>query len=283
MSTKIYNAYAYRGRRIRCPQDLLAVSERIRDALRPVVKAAFYRAAARKLAFFTDRVIANGRGFNAEQRSPLFVVTDEVLAAVKRTEDGVREPTWDTDISWTFHIMGEKIFLRLFAENHVVEAFEKAFPEFADHHYQNSTDRPSTVSSRSWAQRRRDWEHVLGRDTSATRGLSMSLYGLVDAPHIYRQEEVMRRLPSRDTRLDVLAHEIVLDAWTMERVGGRAKTIATSEIMGILREWADAKKTPAVIKRIAACRRQLQRKLPDRITKALIRIPCKTLATRRQK
>ncbi|MDD2765776.1 MAG: hypothetical protein PHE83_17575, partial [Opitutaceae bacterium] len=175
MSTKIFNAYRHTGRPVESVAALFALSSRIQKTLQPYASKAFYVTAANALTREVD--LASARKALPGESTPIARVMAKHMEALKNLQEGRREPCWDYSAEWTFHFIRGRLLLRVFAEDKLLRHFERRFPEFADYHYQNCTDRPAEVSEREWSQRARDWEEAIGSRSSSETGLTMSLWG----------------------------------------------------------------------------------------------------------
>lgn len=280
MSTKIYNAFLYQGKAIRTPAQLFALSMRIRNALRPWSQILFYRKAAAELVQVTDRATVVGLAGPDADKSPYFVVRDRFDRARENLKSGAREPSWDTSATWTFHFVGKKILFRIFAENAIVEVFERLFPEFTDYYFQDGSDSlPPNVSRRSFNQRRKDWDAAIGHESPAERGFEMNLWGEYSGPDFVDLNKCLRFAPGLSRRANAFAYSFERDRWINARID--RKKADGYDVMRKLNEFGEVAKLPPMKRRIAR-RAQLYRSiLIPRITKAHVLMKADTLRAKK--
>ena len=210
MSTKIFNAWRS-TRPIKKAADLFLESERIRSALQPVSRMAFYRVAAMAACDHIDRQMILG-----ERRTcAADYIAEQQAEARKRHIRGERMPDWDTEVSWAFlPTRQNRILLRLYAEEGAVVRAMNHLSNWEDYHFQNSVDRPGNITARQWRQRRRDWDAAMGDGVPATTGLTADLWPQFGGPDVWDGVSILlSHQPTLSTRTKRTARVILEKAY----------------------------------------------------------------------
>lgn len=110
--------------------------------------------------------------------------------------------------------------------------------ELEEYHYQNQTDKPDDISSRAWAQRRKDWDKALPTGVPSSDGMVVKL---LDAeqftiPLLLKRKEikelVMNKIPPRSARVDKLTKSNTSDKyWEIYKEKNKITKCSYTEIM----------------------------------------------------
>lgn len=270
MSTHIYNAYIYRGKRLSVVSDIFLLSESIRSTLRPRCERMFFRQVGAQIAHHIDFASVRPKRRTAEgnDRTVGSIVYDEYKHAMDELRKGFREPSWDFNAEFTFYRVGAMLLLSIIAENDVIRVFEDLFPEFHDYHFQNASDSiPDGVSVRQWRLREKHWEIAFGYKEVTPRllgSLRFSLWTENTGPRFDDKARCMARIPSFRKRLDTAARDYVRDKWIQRRCPD-ASSVPCSVVVGFLNKWRDAQKSTAVKRTLEKTRERFSRMIPERI------------------
>ncbi|CDQ10589.1 protein of unknown function [Acidithiobacillus ferrivorans] len=157
MSTKIYNGFSVATDSAACLMDLV-------NGFRPYVQAEGQKMLnqfLRKTGTTEDLF----RGWSAwmELRS-------------ETVDKGIRAPGVDTDFQLVFFPDGNRFLGIAFTEHPRWFRHWLRQPSVSEYRYWNNTDQPSGISRKEWGRRAETWDRVLGLDTPATRGFTITLH-----------------------------------------------------------------------------------------------------------
>ena len=94
--------------------------------------------------------------------------------------------------------------------------------ELEEYHYQNQTDKPDDISSRAWAQRRKDWDKALPTGVPSSDGMVRKEI----------KELVMNKIPPRSARVDKLTKSNTSDKyWEIYKEKNKITKCSYTEIM----------------------------------------------------
>lgn len=172
MSTRINHGHIIRN----CT--LTEMLERLK-AIRPrcveLAQTAIAKEIAKKRTFWLDMDV-NYLPFPRQKYDPPFWrLVDVLKSAQARTASGERSVYWDFTLSVCLIPRGGDLLALHYLENN--PGFLDALKDigYEDFHYQNSTDRPDSISADEWEERSVTWDNALGKDVPASVGLTFEL------------------------------------------------------------------------------------------------------------
>lgn len=197
MSTKIYNGYIFQTK------DFFKLNKKLQD-LGEKFKDLKAKHAAQKtantFADFVDNLTVFGRpslGFEEFKGESVFDFLMHIEDMVKKSFQSKyrTDAEWDFSCYITLHPIKSGQILGILFEQGSVPQYKKVFDRqtfVRDYHYQNSTDKPSKITTHQWNNRKKHWDEVFPSNKSsapAQRGASFTLasedYPLFD---IYARE-----------------------------------------------------------------------------------------------
>jgi hypothetical protein len=160
MSTKIYNGLILRNSTL---EQALSKLIAMRPACVEAAKTYAARMVAKKMVFAEDFAL-NLCSIREAAESPFWRVFNAFSEAkVDVLGKGVRNTAWDSSFEVCLIPAGADLLALYYIENDhgYTEALRAA--GFEDYHYQNSTDRPDSVSEEEWRAREEAWSRALPR------------------------------------------------------------------------------------------------------------------------
>lgn len=202
MSTKIYNGLRLRGYTF---EQALALLKSIRPDCVQAARSYTAGIAAHQMAELSDLA------FNfpdVDGRNPWWSVHDRIGEAQRKVLGrGERCVTWDSSFDICLIPYKGYLLALYYIEND--HGYVKALKEagFEDFSYQNSTDRPESVTEFQWAARAQAWNVALPRSTSpAAQGFTYCVVSWEDyCGALYDRELLRACLPSEEVRRRAVA------------------------------------------------------------------------------
>lgn len=146
MSIQIWNAFEYRG-----PRGVSGLLEALKRVRPDVVRAAVAR------LYLDLPAVTRGTDWVLYRRTLHGVMTDSCQAPLASVLGFIP----DVRASAVLYLYGSRVFVQFFG---VATAFcdpkTTSIPGLHDYHYQDRSDRPAGVTSRTWEARRRTWGYV---------------------------------------------------------------------------------------------------------------------------
>lgn len=140
-----------------------------------------------------------------------------------------------------------------------------------EYHYQDQTDKPDDISSRAWAQRRKDWDKALPTGLPSSDGMVIKLLDaetFTTSLFLKRKEIkelVMNKIPPRSARVDKLTKSNTSDKyWEIYKEKNKIAKCSYTEIMlsnGELRKKYKEKDSK-IIDLINSTKREVEEYLP---------------------
>ena len=160
MSTKLYN-----GLKLKDPSwDLFELVPMISSAIRPAFEEASRQLVAEELVAWIDD--PNGWPEASKRSYPIFDV--ERAWSKRQTDLGAHHVLNDPlrfSIVFGRSSAGNMLAYPYYNEDRYRKAL-KRLRIFDDYHYQNSSDRPKSISQKAWTRRYEEWESLMAKDGS---------------------------------------------------------------------------------------------------------------------
>lgn len=203
MSTKIHNGLILRKATLAQGLERL---KGVRTEVLPKAQAAVAKVIAKHMTYTLDMpynicsLVSEEKGFWA------------VLEAIKKARatvlgEGHRDTTWDFSFDVCLIPKGRDLLALYYIENNpgYVSALKEA--GFEDYHYQNSTDRPDSITAHDWACRKRAWDKALPAATAPNQvGMTYTVISWWDIQSVvYERELVAASAPDEDARRKAVA------------------------------------------------------------------------------
>jgi len=198
VSTKIYNGMILRG----CT--LGQALSRLK-AIRPACIASMQQAVAaqigKRVVFYKDMAL-NYCTIDREEQNIWTVVDIIRNARVSVLGMGSREPDWDYSFEICLIPHGSDVLALHYIENDAGYTSGLKGAGFEDFHYQDSAERPDTISPEDWSQRSVIWNEVLpGRTAPAEVGLTYDMVGWPDISNVLHMHDLWNaQVPTDDQR-----------------------------------------------------------------------------------
>ncbi len=150
MSTKVYDAFIYKGK--------------IEDLMRWLFKK---REQYKEYKKKEISLLFNFKGNKKEFGNSYFAIADLIERAVKQEKNIVIN--YQAQAVVYFH--KGKIYVKFFSLP--PKLLPKKNSKFIDFHYQNSTDKPNNISQREWNYRERTWDEIMKYNSFGENGLTL--------------------------------------------------------------------------------------------------------------
>lgn len=124
--------------------------------------------------------------YESYSRTLLGAAMDEVKKRIHQIKvSSSRDPEVDPQFELMFIPMKDKTLALLYTEQKAFKKLWESTRGVKDYHYQNSTDKPNSISAKEWKQRRNNWEEVLGNSPPIKRGVIATIISDGDHPYEY--------------------------------------------------------------------------------------------------
>ncbi|MBF3053525.1 hypothetical protein HKW90_03810 [Pseudomonas aeruginosa] len=219
MSTKIHHGRIKRNATL---EQVLAALVRLRPDFVRAGQAAVARVLARKIVFGRDL---------AENFTPINEDRDHWSAAAvcsrfdearQNPEDTLKTLDWDFTCSVSVIPHRGDILMLTYWRNH--DAFSDLIESvgFSRYVYQNSTDKPDSISEDEWENRRIAWDEALPTGRAVDVGFEFSLCTWFDLAMVkYDSDLIAASIPSEEARRERVAQHLI-----EHEVGYGLKTVA---------------------------------------------------------
>lgn len=203
MSTKIHNGLILRKATLAQGLERL---KGVRSAVLPKARAAIARTIAKHMTYTLD-MPHNICLIKSEEKGFWAVIEAMNKARATVLGEGHRDTTWDFSFDVCLIPKGRDLLALYYIENNpgYVSALKEA--GFEDYHYQNSTDRPDSITAQDWARRKRDWCTALPGSTAPNQvGMTYTVLSWRDIESVvYDRELVAASAPDEDERRKAVA------------------------------------------------------------------------------
>jgi hypothetical protein len=203
MSTRINH-----GRIIRnCT--LTEMLERLK-AIRPrcveMAQNAIAKEIAKKRTFWLDMDVNYLPFPRQEFESPFWRLIRVLKQERAKTAGGERSVDWDFTLSVCLIPWGDDLLALHYLENNPGFLDVLKGIGFEDFHYQNSTDRPDSISEQDWEERSTIWAQALGKGVPASVGLSYEIVRWDDAElALWNKDLILANTPDDQSRRHAVA------------------------------------------------------------------------------
>jgi len=140
MSTKIYDAFVYKGNIENLMKWLFQKKEQYKELKKEEIARLF-------------------RGQKKIQKENYFMIAELIEKSVKKQINAVT----NYQAQAVIYFYKKKIYIKFFSVPSKLLPKDKKFIDF---HYQNSTDKPDNISNKEWAYRERTWDKILKHNTT---------------------------------------------------------------------------------------------------------------------
>lgn len=199
MSTKIFNGLILRNSSLETALDTLKL---VRQKCIPVMKAATAKQIAKRIALKND--MRENYILIEKKTEYVFASVLEEFHEAERTVKGrgTRNTTWDATFDICLIPDGRDILALSYFENNKEYASLLEEAGFEDYSYQNSTDKPESISEKEWDERHDRWKAVLPRSaTPCEVGFTYSVIHWDDIGMVFFNADiVMSAIPSEEKR-----------------------------------------------------------------------------------
>lgn len=205
MSTKIFDAYECKFKSIK---DMHQKMQELRTIVHPVLVKKLRKKIAFDWATYVDDCTINENPIEKLFHDIAFKVTDK-YKEIRKT--GVRNISYDFYFEVVLIPYKDNVYLKIFAEDVPEKAYEFIKSIGKDFHYQNSTDRPESISKKEWERREHIWEEIIktGRCWYEWGLLyDFSVHDINDVP--FNPKEIKPYLPSKELRARKIASNLIL-------------------------------------------------------------------------
>lgn len=164
-----------------------------------------------------------------------------------------RDPLVDFGCEVTIIPHNDKLLALLFCEQKTYEEIWKSYPFVKDYHYQNSTDKPDTISREDWDERSQNWDEAIPT-TPAENGFSFTV---VDYSWpIFQKSDLNLYLPSIEERIHNAALLVLQEEFL------KTQNVKNSvDIIPALRQWKEYLDSTKGKKALANKKEKISRKL----------------------
>jgi hypothetical protein len=253
MSTKIYNGYITKTN----ISDLLLKFKTLVSEFEKIKIAGYSKHLAKTTTFSVDRKIMNGEDVDpiAEYSEKYYKHSDTIRETISK---GTRNPALDFTASVSVHFLRRNTTLLLFYDdNPDVLKFWNSLDFIQEYHYQNSSDKPDSISERDWNSRRQNWDKVLGDDAPIKSGYQFTFSG-ADLPWMGKLDK-KSYIPSLDERVNQYYSNHWIDARTVAiRIEKQVAEFSYAQYSQAREEWKQHKETEEYKKTYA----EIKAKLP---------------------
>lgn len=218
MSTKIYTGFELQLTPEERPHPLTALmarTARFRTLILPLAHTALNQWFVRQLFYqFDHEQFFQTLSNSPKPQSPYDAAYSEYHKGHDNLRNGRRAPEIDMNFEVTYFPYQNRIFGIYYSENRTFSTLWMAQPGMDDYHYQNSTDRPDTISETAWTARRLVWDTIFDRPdaTPALRGLSTTILPQSLSPEFGTfRDTYLKYAPPFDTRTREIGYQIALN------------------------------------------------------------------------
>ncbi|MDI6671748.1 hypothetical protein QMA79_18215 [Pseudomonas aeruginosa] len=206
MSTKINHGRIKRRANL---EQALAELVRIRPAFIQEARKAVATVIARKLAFGRD--LAENYCFVDEDRNRWSRnhVLGQIEDAYRNQDNTIKAMNWDFIGSVSVVPFRGDVLMLTYWRNHAPFARLIEDAGFTDYHYQNSTDRPDTISEAEWDTRRDAWDEALPTGRAVDVAFEFQLVDWHDILSARYDANLIRTCaPSEKDRIERVAYHL---------------------------------------------------------------------------
>lgn len=165
---------------------------------------------AKKRTFWLDMDVNYLPYPRQKYEAPFWRLVEVLKNAQTKTAAGVRSVDWDFTLKVCLIPRGDDLLALHYLENNPGYLDVLKDIGFEDFHYQNSTDRPDSISEQEWDERSDTWNSALGKDVPASVGLTFDLVRWDDAEAaLWNPDLILANTPDDDSRRLAVAEHLV--------------------------------------------------------------------------
>lgn len=207
MSTRIYHGRIIRNCTL---SEMLERLKTIRPRCVDLAQNGIAKQIAKKRTFWLDLDV-NYLPYPRKKFDPPFWRLLEVLKHERaKTASGERSVDWDFTLSVCLIPRGDDLLALHYLENN--PGFLDALKDigFEDFHYQDSTDRPDSISKQEWDERSATWTNALGKDVPASVGYTFEIVRWDDTQGaLWTPELILAHTPDDHSRRQAIAECLI--------------------------------------------------------------------------
>ena len=207
MSTRIFNGYRIPNHwdLTRIQKEFGAVQTRFKNIIK---KQATKELSALTIGILdrlalgleTDYITARHHFGNASPISLAYEHYRELRQIIGKHRE---QQPWEA--SWQLLRSNGKNLVLFYTSNRRLTRLWEALPWVSEYGFWNNTDWPKGMTARRWRQRERDWEPICQASCPATGSFNLQLFADWDDPYFQSVAEVIKYMPSLETRATTLA------------------------------------------------------------------------------
>ena len=141
----------------------------------------------------------------------LFYITGYIEEKIQKSKGEIRRD-FIYDYECSIHILPipRKLLFLYYGEKPEFEKIVESQDYIKDYHYQNQTDRPETISRKSWKTREKDWEEAIIDYVPGNHGFTVELVNTQAFPLISKSymQKICPELPEAEKRARRIAYDI---------------------------------------------------------------------------
>lgn len=215
MSTKIYNGY--RSKTIKTLEEALIYFKEFFPIIEKVTEEIVWTSFSLQASKIYDKITAqildptSDEGIltfkavyeNESSANLLPIILRDYRKIVEKANNSSTKDADALECSVVFIPLKGRILVLYYGNTgpEYLEAFE-SLAEVEDYHYQNSTDKPNSISQKAWNKRKFDWNLALGNSSGIRSGLTYELmnYDLSWKSFSHSTEDMISKQPSLEYR-----------------------------------------------------------------------------------
>lgn len=265
MSTKIHNGYRFNSADLKKIMPMLhRLGRHYEDMLRIKVAIATAEIAVEVMDDHTLGRLKDDVDTSSSPYLFAYHLLDKRGRAIKCSEK--RDPAADFGFDVTIIPRAKDSLILLYTEHDEFRACMSVVPGMEPFPYWNNTDRPDGMTARQWTARGQAWSDAMGKEGVPGRvGLSRSYF--THLPHFEPTflDEVVKRVPSIDTRATRIAHDMHRDAYVAKHA--KKLPMDSNGFLDSIIKWCGLARTPEGKAKIAKLSARIQKKLLPKITR----------------
>ncbi|MDF9779083.1 hypothetical protein [Pseudomonas baetica] len=203
MSTRINHGRIIRNCTL---TEMLERLKTIRPQCVELAQNAIAKKIAKKRTFWLDMDV-NYLPFPRQKfESPFWRLIGVLKHERAKTAGGERSVDWDFTLSVCLIPRGDDLLALHYLENNPGFLDVLKGIGFEDFHYQNSTDKPDSISEQEWEERSAIWASALDKDVPASVGLTYEIVRWDDTQDaLWNQDLILANTPDDQSRREAVA------------------------------------------------------------------------------
>lgn len=182
----------------------------IRPRCVELAQVAIAKEIAKKRTFWLDMDVNYLPYPRQKYEAPFWRLVEVLKNAQTKTAAGERSVDWDFTLKVCLIPRGDDLLALHYMENNPGYLDVLKDIGFEDFHYQDSTDRPDSISEQAWDERSNTWASALGKDLPASVGFAFEIVQWDDTQDaLWNPDLILANTPDDHSRRQAVAECLI--------------------------------------------------------------------------